>query len=77
MLLDLTATFNTVDHDILIFCLNFVGIKGNALECLGAVCERFPVSHGELRSSSASLPCGVKVKVLAAGFIIDLLSEAI
>ena len=32
MLLDLTAAFNTVDHVVLISCLeNFVGIKGTGL----------------------------------------------
>jgi len=59
VLLDLTAAFDTVDHDILIDRLEqWVGIRGSALEWF--MCHRtFCISLCDSVSSTAPLPCGV------------------
>uniref|UniRef100_A0A671UFZ1 Reverse transcriptase domain-containing protein n=1 Tax=Sparus aurata TaxID=8175 RepID=A0A671UFZ1_SPAAU len=62
VLLDLTAAFDTVDHDILITRLKqWVGIRGVALEWLRSYLtdRTFCVSIGDSVSSSAPLSCGV------------------
>ena len=62
VLLDLTAAFDTVEHNILLFRLeHWVRIKGSALEffrsCLTG--RSFCVKIGEASSSTAPLHCGV------------------
>ncbi len=62
VLLDLTAAFDTVDHEILISRLDqWVGIRGVALEWFRSyLADRtFCVSLGDSVSSSAPLSCGV------------------
>lgn len=62
VLLDLTAAFDTVDHEILISRLeHWVGIKGTVLEWFRSYLEgrTLCVSNGNSESSSASLSCGV------------------
>lgn len=62
VLLDLTASFHTVDHEILISRLErWVGIKGIALKWFRSYLEgrTFCVSCGDSVSSSAPLSCGV------------------
>lgn len=62
VLLDLTAAFDTVDHDILIARLEqLVGIRGLALEWFRSYLSHrtFCVSLGDSVSATASLPCGV------------------
>ena len=62
VLLDLTAAFDTVDHDTLISRLEqWVGIRGTALEWFKSyLADRtFCVSFGESQSSAAALTCGV------------------
>uniref|UniRef100_A0A8P4K1H9 Reverse transcriptase domain-containing protein n=1 Tax=Dicentrarchus labrax TaxID=13489 RepID=A0A8P4K1H9_DICLA len=62
VLLDLTAAFDTVDHEILISRLKqWVGIRGIALEWFRSyLADRtFCVSLGDSVSSSAPLSCGV------------------
>jgi len=62
LLLDLTAAFDTVDHDILISRLeNSVGISGTALEWFRSyLADRsFSVCLDGSVSPSAPLPCGV------------------
>uniref|UniRef100_A0A669DV26 Reverse transcriptase domain-containing protein n=1 Tax=Oreochromis niloticus TaxID=8128 RepID=A0A669DV26_ORENI len=62
VLLDLTAAFDTVDHNILIYRLeHHVGIRGTALEWFKSYLSdrSFSVSLGKFHSSSAPLPCGV------------------
>lgn len=59
--LDLTAAFDTVDHEVLISRLEqWVGFRGAALEFKSYLAARtFCVSLGNSVSSSARLPCGV------------------
>ncbi len=62
VLLDLTAAFDTVDHEILISRLDqWVGIRGVALEWFRSYLANrtFCVSLGDSVSSSAPLSCGV------------------
>lgn len=62
VLLDLTAAFDTVDHEILISHLEqWVGIRGMALKWLRSFLEdqTFFVSFGDSMSSSAPPLCGV------------------
>lgn len=62
VLLDLTAAFDTVDHNILISRLEqLVGIRSTALQWFRSyLAERtFSVKLGEFVSSAASLQCGV------------------
>lgn len=62
VLLDLTAAFETTDHEILLFLLEqWVGIRGRALECFRSylVGRNFCVSLGGYSSSSAPLLSGV------------------
>jgi len=61
MLLDLTASFDTVDHTILLSHLeHYVGIKGSALEWFKSyLADRsFCVQLGQFSSSVAPLTCG-------------------
>ena len=62
VLLDLTAAFDTVDHNILLSRLeHWVGIKGSALEFFRSYLtgRSFSVKIGEAQSSTAPLLCGV------------------
>ena len=62
LLLDLTAAFDTVDHQILLSRLeNCVGIKGLALAWIRSYLEgrSFSVQVGDAVSSTAPLSCGV------------------
>ena len=62
LLLDLTAAFDTVDHDILLSRLeHWVGIRGTALDWFRSylIDRTFSVSLVDLESSSAPLTYGV------------------
>ncbi len=62
MLLDLTAAFDTVDHNILISRMEHcVGIKGTVLEWFRSYLSgrSFSVRLGDFMSSSACFSCGV------------------
>ncbi len=62
MLLDLTAAFDTVDHNILISRMEqCVGIKGTVLEWFRSYLSgrSFSVRLGDFMSSSACFSCGV------------------
>ena len=62
VLLDLTAAFDTVDHENLIACLEqWVGISGTTLEWFRSYLSHrtFCVSLGDSVSSSAPLSYGV------------------
>ncbi|XDV19494.1 hypothetical protein PO909_024959 [Leuciscus waleckii] len=62
LLLDLTAAFDTIDHNILISRLeNYVGIRGVVLNWIKSYFQnrRFSVQMGECTSSSAPLLCGI------------------
>ncbi len=61
LLLDLTAAFDTVDHDILVACLkNHISFQGLALNWFSSYLEdrTFSVSLGDYSSSTAPLVCG-------------------
>uniref|UniRef100_A0A669BHY4 Reverse transcriptase domain-containing protein n=1 Tax=Oreochromis niloticus TaxID=8128 RepID=A0A669BHY4_ORENI len=60
--LDLTAAFDTVDHNILLSCLEHcVGLKGTVLKFFQSYLDNrsFSVHLGELSSPRAPLTCGV------------------
>uniref|UniRef100_A0A3B5Q121 Reverse transcriptase domain-containing protein n=1 Tax=Xiphophorus maculatus TaxID=8083 RepID=A0A3B5Q121_XIPMA len=62
VLLDLTAAFDTVDHDVLLSRLeHYVGLKGTVLVWLRSYLtdRSFCVDIDDFRSSSAPLLCGV------------------
>ena len=62
MLLDLTAAYDTVDHNILISRLEHcVGFKGTVLKWFKSylAARSYSVCLGDFTSSSAPLPCGV------------------
>ncbi len=86
LLLDLTAAFDTVDHDILVARLkNHVGVQGLALKWFSSHLKdrTFSVSLGDSSSSTAPLVCGVPqgsiwgqilftLYLLPLGFIFEL-----
>lgn len=62
VLLDLSAAFDTIDHNILLHRLeNLVGIQGTALQWLASYLKgrSFSVRIGKFTSSSAPQLCGV------------------
>ena len=62
MLLDLTAAFDTVDHQIILSRLELcVGITGNALKWFKSYLSKrtFSVHLGQYSSAAAPLVCGV------------------
>ena len=60
ILLDLTAVFDTVDHEDLISRMEqWAGIRGIALEWFRSADRTFCVGLGDPVSSSAPLSCGV------------------
>ncbi len=62
MLLDLTAAFDTVDHNILIFRMEHcVGIKDTVLEWFRSYLSgrSFSIRLGDFMSSSACFSCGI------------------
>ena len=61
VLLDLTAEFDTVDHELLASRLNEAGIHGSALKCLTSFLQNRnqTVTIGEEKSHQYPLQCGV------------------
>ncbi len=62
VLLDLTAAFDTVDHEVLLSRLNHVvGIRGTALQWFSSYLTNrtFSIVTGDSSSSTTSLSCGV------------------
>ncbi|XP_077182783.1 uncharacterized protein LOC143832365 [Paroedura picta] len=61
MLLDLSAAFDVVDHELLVHCLAGAGIRGTALQWLVSFLQNRTqrVAMGESMSSPCELPCGV------------------
>lgn len=75
VLLDLTAAFDTVDHDILLSRLkDCVGIQGSALEWFRSYLtgRSFSVRVGSAESSAAPLNCGVAQGSILAPLLFSL-----
>lgn len=61
LLLDLSAAFDTVNHRILVQCLQDLGISGVALDWMQSFLNdrSFQVAEGEAMSTSRPPQCGV------------------
>ena len=74
VMLDLSAAFDTVDHDLLLDRLREVGVRGRALSWfMSYLSDRHHgvVAEGE-RSSQTQLGCGVPQGCLVPGVILSL-----
>ncbi len=77
MLLDLTAAFDTVDHNILLERLeNWVGLSGMVLKWFRSYLEGrgYYVSIGEHKSKWTSMTCGVPQGSILAPLLFSLQS---
>ncbi len=75
LLLDLTAAFDTINHQILISRLETsVGIRGNALNWIKSYLQNrsFSVQMGECMSTSAPLSCGISQGSVLAPVLFSL-----
>ena len=71
LLLDLTAAFDTVDHHIILSCMELcVGITGNVLKWFKSYLSEgtFSIHLGQYFSAAAPLACGVPQGCILANF---------